>query len=325
MTGTFKANNPSNNFLLLLYGLVLKMPIFLHPRLPELEPADGPLYSAFLIWGRGIFTNAPIFFSILSFILLYVQAVVFNKVVNDQRMFHRPTYLVGMSYLLISSLFSDWFAFSSSLIASTIFIWVWSKLCTMHNNNTAKTTIYNIGLSIGLACFFYYPAIIFTILFMVGIAITRPFKLNEWLIGLIGIATCFYFFASWIFLSGQWNTYRPPWAMVTSPVFENYRWAIGALVLITLTAMLGIYFIQGNMRRQLVQTRKSWQLMYLYLLCSVLVPFVNSGGQFGNWILMAIPVSMLISGAFFYPDKKWFPLLIHWSMVGIAVAVGHFI
>ncbi len=324
MTGTFKANNPSNNFLLLMYGFVLKLPIFLNPQLPQLQSADGPLYSSFIIWMKTVFSNAPILFSILSFVLLYLQAIGFNKVVNDQRMFQRPTYLVGMSYLLITSLFSAWFALSATLIVSTILIWVWSKLCTLHNNISPKTTIYNLGLSIGVACFIYYPGILFSFLLIVGIAITRPFKLNEWLIGLIGICTAFYFFVSWLFLTGQWNTYRLPLALAKYPVFEHGRWAMAIMAVLLLTTMLGTYFVQRNMRRQIVQTRKSWQLIYLYLLGALLIPFINSAGSFANWILMAVPLALLVSSAFYYPDKKWFPLLIHWGMVGIAVAVGYF-
>ncbi len=325
MTGTFKANNPSNNFLLLLYGLVLKLPIFLNPPLPLQQSADGPLYSAFIIWMKGIFTESSIVFSIIAFIFWYLQAIVFNKAVNDQRLYQKPTYVVGMSYLLITSLFSDWFALSASLMASTVLIWVWSKLCTLHNNNAAKTTIYNIGLSIGVASFFYYPLIIFTFLFIVGIAITRPFRLNEWLIGLVGICTPFYFFASWLYLTGQWNTYRLPKTFADNPVFDQTKWAMAALLMLVLAMMLGIYFVQRNMRRQIVQTRKSWQLIYLYLLGAVLVPFVNSAGNFSNWILMAVPLSLLVSSSFYYPDKKWFPRLLHWSMVAMAVAIGYFV
>jgi hypothetical protein len=37
VTGTFKANNPYNNFLLFIYGLVLKLPSFIHPEVPKPE------------------------------------------------------------------------------------------------------------------------------------------------------------------------------------------------------------------------------------------------------------------------------------------------
>ena len=325
MTGIFKANNPYNNFLLLLYAIVLKLFLFLYPVIPQLQGSDGPLYSSLIIWMKGTFSGFPIIFSIISFLLLYLQAIVFNKAVNDLRMLQRPNYLTGMAYLLITSLFADWFSLSAAMIVNTMLIWVWSKLCSLHNNTSAKTTIYNIGLVIGISSFFYYPAIVFTFLFIVGIGITRPFKLNEWLIGLVGISTSFYFFAAWIFLTGQWSTYRLPTVLVSVPDFVDTKWAMAAIILVILTMLLGIFFIQNNMRRQIVQTRKSWQLIYLYLLVAAVVPFVNAANSFANWILLVVPVSLIAGSAFFYPDKKWFPMIIHWGMVAICIAVAYFV
>ena len=324
MTGIFKANNPNNNFLLFLYGLALKLPLFLFPQLPKLQSSDGILYKSFAAWMTGHFGKTPVVFSIISFILLFLQAVSFNKLVNDHRMLQRPNYLTGMSYLLITSLFSEWFALSAALITNTILIWVWSRLSTLHNNNAAKTTIFNIGLVIGLAAFFYQPSIVFVLLFIVGMAITRPFRLNEWLIGLVGILTSFYFFAAWLFISDKWKTYPLPRIQVSLPVFHETRWGLAALIMVLLAMLLGAFFIRSNMRRQVVQTRKSWQLIYLYLLVAALVPFLNSS-NFNTWILAAVPASLIIGAAFFYPDKKWFPAVMHWGLVGLSVAIGYFI
>ena len=79
------------------------------------------------------------------------------------------------------------------------------------------------------------------------------------------------------------------------------------------------------MLRHVVQTRKSWQLIYLYLLVAALVPFVNATETFTSWILVAVPVSLVTGSAFFNPDKKWFPSIIHWAMVFISIAVGYFV
>lgn len=325
MTGTFKANNPNNNFLLFLYGLALKLPLFIYPQLPKLQSSDGILYKSFTSWMIKNVGNTPVIFSIITLILLFLQAVSFNKLVNDHRMLQRPNYLTGMSYLLITSLFSEWFALSAALITNTILIWVWSRLSNLHNNNNnAKTIIYNIGLVIGLASFFYQPAIVFILLFIVGVAITRAFRLNEWLIGLMGIFTSFYFFAAWLFITERWKTYPYPRIDISMPIFHETRWALAALIMILLAMLLGIFFIRANMRRQVVQTRKSWQLLYLYLLVAAFVPFLNSS-NFNTWILAAVPASLIVGAAFFYPDKKWFPALMHWGLVGLSVAIGYFI
>jgi hypothetical protein len=325
VTGRFKINNPSNNILLLLYGFLLKLPLFLNPRMPMLQSSDGPLYSSWIIWMQRIFFGFPVVFNLILFLLLYIQAISFNKAVNDQRMMQKPNYLTGMAYLLITSMYSEWFALSAAVICSTLLIWIWSKLCTLHNNHSAKTTIYNIGLVIGIASFLYYPAIIFVLLFMMGIAITRPFRLNEWLIGLLGIGTTFYFYAAWIFLSGQWNSFLFTPVSFSTPVFFETKWALAAILLVMLTLVLGFYFIQNNMRRQVVQTRKSWQLIYLYLLAAAFIPFINATNSFTSWILVAVPASLIAASAFFYPDKKWFPSVIHWGMVAICIAVSYFV
>lgn len=324
MTGIFKANTPNNNFLLFLYGLALKLPLFIYPQAPKLQSSDGVLYKSFVNWMISSFGNMPVIFSGISFILLFLQAVSFNKLVNDHRMLQRPNYLTGMSYLLITSLFNEWFALSSALITNTILIWVWSRLSTLHNNNAAKTTIFNIGLVIGVAAFFYQPAIVFTLLFIAGMAITRPFRINEWLIGLVGILTPYYFFAAWLFISDRWKGYKFPGVKLSLPVFYETKWALAALILILLCMLLGAFFIRGNMRRQVVQTRKSWQLIYLYLLVAAFVPFLNSS-NFNTWILAAVPASLIMGAAFFYPDKKWFPAVMHWGLVGLSVAIGYFI
>jgi hypothetical protein len=324
VTGIFKANNPNNNFLLFLYGLVIKLPLFLYPQLPRLQLSDGILYKSFAGWMINNLGNTPVIFSLISFLLLFLQAISFNKLVNDQRMLQKPNYLTGMGYLLITSLFSDWFALSAALMANTILIWVWSRLSTLNNNTSAKTTIYNIGLVIGLAAFFYQPAIVFVLLFIAGMAITRPFRLNEWLIGLMGILTIFYFYAAWLFIGGGWKKYKLPQLDVAIPSFHETRWALTGLILVLLTMLLGIFFIQSNMRRQIVQTRKSWQLIYLYLVVAAFVPFLNSN-SFNSWILVAVPASLIMAAAFFYPDKKWFAALMHWGMVAVSVAIAYFI
>ncbi|MEP6712863.1 MAG: DUF6427 family protein [Ferruginibacter sp.] len=325
MTGTFKANNPYNNFLLLAYGLLLKLPLFLFPRVPQLQPLDGILYKYFLQFLAPVGNVFTPLYSIVTFVLLYAQALSFNKAVNTHRLHQKPNYLTGMSYLLITSLFSEWFSLSAPLIINSILIWAWSKLCTLHNSPSAKTTIFNIGFVIGIASFLYFPAIAFVILIMVGITITRPFKWQEWLMALVGVITPFYFFVSWLFLSDHWKGYHLPGLAVTPPAFKESSWAYAAIGLVMLTVIIGSFFIQNNLRRQIVQTRKSWQLIFLYLVVALFVPFLNATHNFNYWILLAVPVSLITASSFLYPEKKWYPLTMHWAMVAVSIAIEYFV
>ena len=325
MTGTFKANNPYNNFLLLLYGLVLKLPMFIYPRIPQPQQLDGFLYKAFLQWLKPVATGLPIIYSIIGFTLLYIQAISINKLVNVQRLMQKPNYLTGMSYLLITSLFSDWYVLSSPLIINTLLIWALSKLCNLYNNNSPKSALFNIGMIVGLSTFFYFPSIAFTLLIIVGLGITRPFRLPEWLMVLLGILAPYYFLGAWVFLTDKWKGYHFPGFAVTVPSFHRSAWAYTAVILVILAILVGIYFIQDNMRRQVVQARKNWNLIFLYLLVSLFVPFLSASQGFDYWILTAVPIAAISGTAFFYPDRKIVPLVLHWGMVAVCIVMGYYL
>jgi hypothetical protein len=324
VTGIFKANHPSGNAILFLYAIVLKLPMFLHLRSPQLQPLDGILYKSLLQLLNPVANNFHPTYGILTFILLFIQAIGFNKIVNDQRLHKQNNYLTGMSYLLITSLFSDWFSFSAPLIVNTFMIWIFSRLCALYNNNNAKATIFNIGLVTGISAFVYFPSITFLVLIMAGIAIARPFRLQEWLTGFAGIITPIYLFSAYLFLTNNFKTYKFPGFHFSYPHFFGNRWAYAALVIVLISTIMGIYFINNNINRQVVQTRKSWQLLFLYLVVAALVPFINASINFSYWILLAVPLSPVIASAFFYPQKKVFPLLLHWIMFAVFVVIGFF-
>ena len=325
MTGIFKANNPYNNFLLLLYGLVLKLPMFIHPRVPQPQQLDGFLYKALLKWMIPAVGNFHIVFSVVTFSLLFIQALSLNSLVNTQKLMQKPNYLTGMSYLLITSLFTDWYCLSSPLIVNTFLIWVLLKLCKLHGNNSPKTSLFNIGMITGIATFFYFPSIAFTILIIVGLGIIRPFRLPEWLMVLLGIITPYYFLAAWIFIAGNWAGYHFPGVSVTVPRFTQTNWAYSAVITVSLILLAGIYFIQLNMRKQLLQARKSWNIIFLYVVVAFFVPFLNASQRFDYWVLMAVPVAAIAGAAFFYPEKKWFAKVMHWGLVLISIVMGYYL
>ena len=325
MTGTFKANNPYNTFLLLVYGILLKLPMFLHPKVPQPQLIDGFLYKAFLKWIQPFGTAFPVIYAMGAFLLLYTQAVSFNKMMNELRLMQRPNYLTGMSYMLVTSLFAEWNMFSAPLIINTLLIWVWARMSALQNDNSPKTTLFNIGIAIGLATFFYFPSLAFAILVVAGLAIIRPFRLAEWLIALFGVITPYYFVIAIAFLTGQLKNYHFPGVAVTYPKFNQTNWAYAAIIIVLLTAIAGFFMVQQNFRRQLIQARKSWNLIFLYLLVAIFVPFINATHTFEYWILCAVPFSALMGAAFLYPERKWMPQLLHWSMVALVVAISYFV
>lgn len=325
MLKTFKENNPYNTFLLFIYGFLLKLVFFIHPTVPSIQKTDGFLFE-FIINKIAIVGNGfPLIYPIIAYLLLFTQAISFNRLVAEHRLFFKSNYLTAMTYLLITSMFSDWNVLSAPLILNTLLIWVWSKMSGMYNNNNPKATLFNIGLVIGIATFFYFPSISFAVLIVFGLILTRPFRIAEWLIALLGIIAPYYFVLSIAYLNNSINKYPFPKFQFGYPIVYESNWVLGAIIGLLLTLFIGFFYVQKNLLRQLVQTRKSWNLTTLYFLVAFIVPFINVTHSFSYWILCAVPLSAFIAGAFVYPQKKAFPRILHWAMVLFVIAFSYFV
>jgi Family of unknown function (DUF6427) len=325
VTGTFKANNPVNTFLLLVYGVLLKLPMFLHPVKPAPQQTDGFLYKELLTSLSPLSDKLPAVYPIIAFFLLYIQAITFNQLATGQKLLQKPNYLIGMSYLLITSLFKEWNMLSAPLIVSAMLVWVWAKMSSLNQAKSPMGALFNIGIVIGIATFFYFPSIAFAALIIFGLVVIRPFKLSEWIISLLGIVTPYYFLLSYVFLTDKWKGYHWPGISISLPKFYDNAWALAAIIIVLFITAIGLLFIRKNFLRQLVQTRKSWNLVFLYFIVALFVPFINATHSFEYWILCSIPLSAFAGATFFYPQVKWFPRLLHWLMVAFVIAFTYFV
>lgn len=325
MTGIFKANNPLNTFLLFVYCLLLKLHLFLHPVKPVPQQTDGFLFRQLLEQLSGVGNSLPAIYSVISFILLFTQGITFNQLANKNRLMQKSNYLPAMAYLLVTSMFREWNVLSAPLIVNTLLIWVWARMSALTNTRVVTGQLFNIGVVIGIATFFYFPSIAFTVLIIFGLILTRPFRLAEWLIALLGIIAPYYFLLSYVFLADKWKGYKFPGFSVSVPVFYESRWALTAIILVLFTTVVGLFYVRQNFRRQLVQTRKSWSLVILYFVVALGVPFINATHTFQYWILCAVPLSAIMGAAFFYPERKWFPLIMQWLMVIYVVVFSYFV
>lgn len=126
-----------------------------------------------------------------------------------------------------------------------------------------------------------------------------------------------------VYLTDRTSDFKMPHLGITVPALHGSTYAYIAIAIVIVALIIGVIFIQMIMRRQLVQTRKNWGLVFLYLLVSLFVPFLNKTNNFDYWILSAIPVSVIVSASFLYPERKWFSILIHWSLVALVLIMAY--
>lgn len=300
--------------MLLLFGLLLKLPLFLFPRTVIAVQNEGWLYKVMLsaLPQPNAFTA-----SLLAFGFLYVQALLITYMVNEYKLMTKPNYLPGMAYLIITSLLPEWSFLSAPLVATTFVIWMFIKLFRLYNTANAKAQVFNIGLLAGISSFIYFPSVAFSICILLGLVILKPFKLNEILLFLIGALTPYYFYAFYLFLNNQFNLagFFPP-ISVREPLIKSTLWLAASTLLLTIPFLMGGYYVQTHLRKMLIQVRKNWSIVLLYLLLAFFVPFINSNFSLHAWVLLAAPFAAFHAFAYFYQPRKWLTAFLFFVAVG---------
>jgi hypothetical protein len=321
--GIFKQKNPGNTLLLLVYALVLKFPSFLYPSGPLKQSGDHYLYTQVVRFLEALHLP-PIFYSLIAFILIFGQALLFNRICNAQKMIAKPTYLPAMAFILSTSLFFQWNQFSAPLLINAFLIWIFYRIMILYNVPKAGNVIFNIGLLLGIITMLYHPAIMFILLVLFTLFIMRPFRIQEWVIALLGVTTPYYFLALILYFTGHWSWDNLiPSISFNLPKMPTSVFTTISIVLLVVPFIVGGFFVQNNLNKMLIQVRKGWSLLLILLMISLSVILIDGDSTYVNWILCVVPISAFHTAAYFYPQNRTFPVVLHWIMLAYALYVNY--
>jgi hypothetical protein len=94
----------------------------------------------------------------------------------------------------------------------------------------------------------------------------------------------------------------------------------GSTFLLAVPFLMGGYFVQINLRRMLIQVRKGWSLLLIFLLTALIIQFVNVSNGFENWLSAAIPLAAFHACTYLYSTLRIIPNLLFWLSVAFIVA-----
>ncbi len=313
MLKLFKQKNEANPVILLVYGLVLKLGNLFSETGLVVHEDDHLFYRGIVAFLQPLQLSTW-FYNLIAFLLIWLQAILFNKVINQYKLFGKSNYLPAMCYLLITSLFPEWNHFSAPLLINSLLIWLFYGIARSFTSTQPRADVFNFGLIAGVITLLYQPAILLIGFVLIGIFIMRPFRIKEWLICFLGVLTPYYFTAIWLLLtdSFSWDTLLPH-MYFDIPVVPRYLPDVISLSLLMIPFLVGAWWVQFNLTKMLIQVRKSWSLLLLLLLLAVMLTVLNRGENNYNWLLAAIPLSAFHAAAYHYPRRMWLGYILHWG------------
>lgn len=317
MTGIFRQKTPGNIILLILLGIFIKLPSFFHAKGFIVKQSDGIFYTNLTGFLDRATNGSSFAFAVIAFVLNLLIAFILNSFINTDRFMNKPNFLSGMAYILITSFLPSFNMLSSNLIASLLLLIAFKMFYQSHH---VKNHIFNGALLIGLASLFFFPSLFFIAWAFLALLILRPFRLADWMILLLGLASPYYFYGTYLYLNDRLEV--PSYFYHLSFLSSDIRyslWHAGALFLLLAPLLAGIYYVQANSAKMLVHIRKGWYLFMAYLVVAIVAALFDIEKTSENLVPALVPVAAFHGYGYMHAELKLYPKIAFWTTVAFII------
>ena len=320
MIGLFRTLNLLNLLMLGIIAVVLRLGILLNPP----NNLDFSIFESY----ASVLFNIPTenLFSVetnlfLALILTFIQAILFNRIVNEYNLLGKQSFLPALMYVTCSSLLIHFLVLTPALICNFLVIWILDKFLSIHRKESAQATMFDLGMIIGVGALIYLPFVSMMLLLWICLIIFRPFNWREWLAGIIGFATVYFFIAVAYYWTDSYRDlqdFKVPLAIEFKLLQINiYNYLV--LVPLVLILFLSIISLQQRLYRSYVHIRKSFLLLFFVLIFTLLSFFITSKYQVYHFLL-AVPAASVFMGFYFMSaTKRWFYESMYLIFVGCII------
>ncbi|MBC7744416.1 MAG: beta-carotene 15,15'-monooxygenase [Flavobacterium sp.] len=322
MINQFKSLNPLN--ILLLIGVAIILRLGLVVQLPDklnfdfIEPFARfliiiPLENAF-----SPFSNLSI-----AMLLTLIQALIFNKIVNDYNLAGKPTFVPALMYVTVSSLFTPFVLLSPTLICNFLILLMIGRFLSIYGRNDVRSVMFDLGMTVAVGTLIYFPFIAMMPLLWFSLLIFRPFNWREWLVGVIGFITIFFFLAVYYYWNSSLDQFYTIWLPLSTrfPVNFKINWYdYLVLIPILIILFLGIYQLRSNFFRSFVQIRKSYQLLFVMMILGLVSFYLKPDFSLYHFILCVPPAAVIMAYYFVQAgNKRWIYESLYLMLIGFII------
>ena len=236
-------------------------------------------------------------------------------------MFPKQYLITALCYILLTSLYQPWGNLTPALLVNFLVIWLFSLLSKLYNTSNAKPMIYNIGFITSVISILYFPAVFLIIIAFIAVGTLRAFRVNEWMVLLLGIITPPYFIIALLFLTDQLS-------VVSNylPQVQPHGFILKENIPMLITAIIGLYIIidgflswSANSGKAVMQVRRSWGILLMMWLLSIPLVFIVKEGSFNYLILGLLPAAAITSNTFVYSKSSLYQTVLFWMLIAVII------
>jgi hypothetical protein len=308
MINQFRNLSPINLVLLVAYTFFMRLAIFIH--LPEkLDFEFLESYTKFFIQIPLTSSFSPAINVSIAAIIVILQAILFNSIINKHGLLSKPSYLPALLYVTGSSLFLQFLIISPPLICNFLLIWIMDKFLKIGKAPNAMMIMFDIGMLIALGALIYFPFMVLVVMLWLSLLLYRSFNWREWVAGLIGCLTIFFFIAVFYYWNNNISQFFQIWRPLVNKFpsilqinFNDYL----VLIPVTLIMVLASLQLRENFFRSFISTRKAFQMLFFMFVVAIISFYTKPDFRVYHFLLSVPPGAVLLAYYFSNAKKRWF-------------------
>lgn len=310
-------------FMFLIISLLLWLGALLNPS----AIADTSTYGIAYDYLVSLINLPDRIFVIIAFLLLLLQAVIFNSVLVENPLFSKSVFLPALIYVILMSYNPAHLTLHPALIANYFLIFSLKNLYNTYGKKESLREAFNASFWLAAASLFHLPAAFMLLLIWVSFLIFRVNTWREWLISVIGFCTPYLILFTGFYLYDGLETlvdYYPDdlsWIRVRLSInmLDYIFWPAFLLLLM-------IAYIKFTIERseKIISIRKSFAVVNAFLLISAGTVFTSGADPHMHAYLM-FPAAAVIVSYFFIETKRRVLAEILFLILLVAIAIIKFI
>lgn len=266
-------------------------------------PFYSILISLFKVWPAWTLV-------IFCYLLIASQCLHFNYILNKYEILGKPTFLPALIYFIFSAFLPQFLIFHPVLFVNSILLFVFEKVLSLYKNNAPLTIDFDTCFLLGLASLFYFPSVVFVLVFFIGLSILKPFSWRDWVVGMIGLLLPYFFVFVYYFLNDNLNLFID---MVSSTpidtnleiknmVSKGYQVSLLILSFFVIAALLQL---RKNFYKNDIKTRNFQQVVVVFFFTALACSLLTKENMLYKVGVLLIPFSILICHFLLTIKKNW--------------------
>jgi hypothetical protein len=317
----FRQNTAFAAILMVLVVILLKLPVLLNPHTYEFIQT-APLANTVFLYLRTL-PNYIFLSYIIGVVLLIVQGISINYIVVQHGILYKDTFLPGLFFIILNSLYPQQAELTPQLISNTFIILMFHRLCYLYESSNPLLIALDAGMYLGVALLFNYDVAIFLPYILISVIIFTSFNFRYLALSILGITIPLYFAAIVFYLNNQLGdviafTQQSFQRTLLKPSFGSYDLFLPLIVLIPVVFISALN-LQLNFFRNKVKTRRILQSVGLMFLFGALGLFIENTNFIYALFYLSVPMCIVVAYYFINTQRAWLKEFFLFALIGLCL------